>query len=211
MFPRSPFLHLKVKSNAVLKIYREVDRDIANFKSKTSLRCLPGCGHCCESPKIETTVLEFLPLVSKLHKANRISDLKKRIDVSGNSNICPLYLPAGIVSVRAAQHKGMCSEYGLRPLLCRLYGFSVVRTKDSKACLVTCSLIKDFYKARYQKALRFISNNSVFPVMNNYALKLSVIDFSLGIKQYPIKEALARAVEYIESTAGFNSMAKAGV
>lgn len=108
------------QSGAVEAIYREADAAVARFAEKSGLKCPMGCGRCCESPLIEATPLECLPLaLSLLPKSKEwlaILDVHIRTDRKLPSS-CPFYVSLGF-------GKGMCSVYEQRPLICRLFGFA---------------------------------------------------------------------------------------
>ncbi|MBS3906954.1 MAG: hypothetical protein KGZ49_07945 [Syntrophaceae bacterium] len=53
-------------SHMVLELYSEMDRQTAEFRNATGLRCLPSCGQCCESAPPEATVIELLPAAEEL-------------------------------------------------------------------------------------------------------------------------------------------------
>ena len=39
-------------SSEILEIYGEADAQTAHLSEATGLQCPPGCGRCCQSPKI---------------------------------------------------------------------------------------------------------------------------------------------------------------
>ena len=53
-------------SHRVLELYSEMNRQTAEFRTATGLRCFPGCGQCCESAMVEATVTELLPAAEEL-------------------------------------------------------------------------------------------------------------------------------------------------
>jgi uncharacterized protein len=104
----------------VYAAYKEADRSVSAFAAKAALQCPGGCGRCCESPFIEASPLECLPLAATL--IPKAEEWLARLELHLRLNrtlpsSCPFYVSFGF-------GKGFCSVYDQRPLICRLYGFA---------------------------------------------------------------------------------------
>jgi uncharacterized protein len=121
---------------AVQRTYEELDRSVSRFAEKSGLKCPGGCGRCCESPFIEATPVECLPLAqSLLPKADEWLPLLRTHVKIGRKlpSSCPFYVSFGF-------GKGFCSVYENRPLICRMYGFAAFIDKSGAEQLDSCHL-----------------------------------------------------------------------
>jgi uncharacterized protein len=173
----------------LLALYRSVERDIARFKKATGLECLSGCGACCENPRIEVTVAEFLPLAVYLYRSGQADLVLERCKEVKGKGVCVFYLPA-----RSKISPGGCRIYQLRPLLCRLFGFSAVCDKQGTPVLVTCSSIKEKFPGAIKKARQYIETTGRVPTMNFYARRLWAIEPSLSQEFVPLNSAIEQAL-----------------
>ncbi|MBC7450821.1 MAG: YkgJ family cysteine cluster protein [Cytophagales bacterium] len=171
--------------------YTALDKDLAAFQTKAKYSCISGCSKCCQSPTVEATILEMLPLAFHLYKENK-AELSYDNLLDNTSSLCALYMP-----LKTVIQKGGCSEYPYRALICRLFGNSFTRDKIGEPSLLTC---KDL-KAEYPKemdAIRLEAKEGMqVPLATNYFQKLTEIDYQLTLKQYPINEAMKLAIEMV--------------
>jgi uncharacterized protein len=181
---------LEEKSKAVEQVLQELDREIKEFQSWSSLGCKFGCGKCCFKPDIEATPLEFLPFAIHLQQIGRGEDWLDKIDNLSDDKICAILNPT-------QSGAGLCSEYPHRGLICRLFGFSARLNKYEKRELVTCAIIKTEQQASYQKAEIEINAGRPVPVMSDYYLKMHYIDPLLANDFMPINQAIKRAIEIV--------------
>lgn len=181
-------MNLEEKSKAVEKIFGELDEEIKQFQSWSSLGCQIGCGKCCFKPDIEATPLEFLPFAIQLHKIGKGEEWLTKIDHLENAKICTILNPT-------QSGAGLCSEYMYRGLICRLFGFSARTNKYEKKELVTCSLIKEKQPMEYGRALSQINEGAQIPVMSEYYLKMHYVDPTLANDFMPINHALNKAIQ----------------
>jgi Fe-S-cluster containining protein len=182
-------MHLEEKVNAVKQVFENLDQQISDFQSATSLHCKWGCGKCCFKPDIEATILEFLPFAFHLHQIGRAEEWLDRLNGS-DSSICLILNPTQASA-------GLCSEYEHRGLICRLFGYSARTNKYGKKELVTCQIIKTEQLEAYEKTAIQIDEGLPVPVMNQFYMQLHGIDFELTKDFYPINEAIKRAVETV--------------
>ncbi len=194
-------MSIEEKVKAVKKIYRLLDADVQRFKNVSGLKCLRFCSHCCEKSDITATVLEFLPLAYSLYKDNKCDEFLLRLDdmqAADNNNCILLTFPGN------REHAGRCLAYKMRPLVCRLFGFSAVLDKNSLPQLATCREIKQKYNENYLKTVHLLEKTERtvpidVPIMKNYCMMLYGIDLSLAQKYYPLDTALRMAIETVLS------------
>jgi Fe-S-cluster containining protein len=180
---------LPEKVEAVEKVFQELDAEIAQFQSATSLHCKSGCGKCCFKPDIEATILEFLPFAHHLYRQDHALDWLSKLKET-DSSVCLILNPTQAGA-------GLCSEYPYRGLICRLFGYSARTNKYGAKELVTCQIIKTEQSAAYQSAEERIKAGMPVPVMNQYYMQLHAIDPALATVYYPINEAIKKAIETV--------------
>lgn len=180
------------KTNDVLRLYEQVDGKIEEFKKASSLQCVSGCGRCCENPRISITILEVFPLACKLWQDKTAPAILDQLaDDSANKNVCVFYQPDAIVA-----GSGRCGAYLLRPLLCRLFGFSAKMDKYGNPILVTCSVMKNHCAQEYEQVKKqFYEKTLAAPRMQEYAMQLMYIDPYWAREQLPINQAIRIALE----------------
>ncbi|MCU0286329.1 MAG: YkgJ family cysteine cluster protein [Acidobacteria bacterium] len=187
---------IEQKIKEIKKIYRIIDADVLRFKKFTGLKCLRYCSHCCENPYVTATVLEFLPLAYELYQQNHCEEYLEKIKQAetGDMEDCfLLHYPPN------RENSGRCLTYKYRPLVCRLFGFSVVLDKNNLRQLVTCSGIKQKYHENYEQTVHSLETIPEAPVMKNYYMMLYGIDTGLAQKYYSLYTALEMAIETVMS------------
>ena len=182
-------MDLPEKVAAVEKVFRELDAEIAQFQSASTLHCGWGCGKCCFKPDIEATVLEFLPFALYLYGQDRALDWLSKLDDT-DSSVCLILNPTQAGA-------GLCSEYPHRGLICRLFGYSARTNKYGAKELVTCQIIKTEQAEAFRSAEEKITEGMPVPVMNQYYMQLLAIDADLATVSYPINQAIRKAIETV--------------
>lgn len=180
---------LPQKVNEVKRVYKRLDKEIADFQKSTTLHCLSGCGECCKKPDIEATPLEFLPLALQLFDEGKAETALEEIKQKKDS-LCYVFRP------HVTNFGGLCSEYPNRGLICRLFGYTARRDKEGKTELVTCKLIKEQQNEAYNQAIEDIKNGKKVVVMSDYYSRLSHIDHTL-VDFFPINKAMEKALETV--------------
>lgn len=106
----------------ILAAHADTDNRVRAFADVTRLSCPPGCGACCETPDIEATELEMLPMARFLYDSN--SGLPDPLRPGG----CALYVQTG-------PGRGRCSAYKYRPAACGASNRDVRRQRVAGAAL----------------------------------------------------------------------------
>jgi Fe-S-cluster containining protein len=171
-------------------IFSDIDRNVRIFQKKTALSCENGCGQCCLSPRVETTVLEMLPLAEDLLSTQQADIWHKKAQDASFNGPCVFYKPDAIFP-----NKGRCLVYAHRPGICRLFGFSSLINKMGKQSLVTCSIIKNKEKEKFSKVQDMINSGWEAPVMKEYSDRMYQLHPVLGCRPMPINLAFREAVE----------------
>lgn len=149
------------------QIYRECDARTGSFRRAARAGCLSGCGHCCERGQPQTTVAEVLPLAWHLWRTRTAGlwlDLIQKLPADA---LCVFYSPFLL-----SERRGGCRIYPLRPLLCRLFGFSARRDKQEVKQLVACSAIKDRDPGQFHRMQDVLAKGGDVPVMSDYANRI---------------------------------------
>ena len=180
-------------ADQVMDLYADVDRKIEQFQADTQLQCPSGCGWCCQSPEVETTPLEMLPLVLELFRRGEADTWMSRAQTAHFQGSCVFYQPDPTLA-----NQGRCQVYLWRPTLCRLFGFAAVLDKQGQPQLATCIKHKEHSPEQVQGAEGAIAQGTAHPP--NFAeitQQVTGLDPTLGQHQLPINEALAVAIERV--------------
>jgi Fe-S-cluster containining protein len=167
----------------LLSIFHKLDSHSEQFKKKTGLYCQSGCGKCCENPDVEATVLEMMPAAYELLRTKQSE--KILLELQKEEKRCVFYKKEG-------EGRGRCLNYNFRPLICRLFGFSVKKDKLGQEQIVTCSIIKSKFTDELKKA-----NLKKAPLMQDYVMKVFGLEPNLTRNQMPINVALRHALEKV--------------
>ncbi|MEH6679537.1 MAG: YkgJ family cysteine cluster protein [Sediminicola sp.] len=180
------------KVKAVLELYAQLDVEISEFRSKTALHCVEGCGKCCTKTDIEASPLEFLPWAFNEFLKGTAESTLEELKIRENP-ICMIYRPLSLLE----SSSGSCGAYAYRGLICRLFGYGAGRDKLGQLRLSTCKIIKEGQHQNYTNAATAISKGLYVPVFTDYYMNLGQIDFNLGNRIVPINMALRFALEEV--------------
>jgi Fe-S-cluster containining protein len=190
-FTVPPRHDLKDKTRALRKVFKAVDRQTTQFQKAAGIHCERGCGRCCENPNVTTTVLEMVPLALELWEKGEAERWLQKAEADSGGK-CLFYKPAPF-----QEGKGRCSIYSLRPLICRLFGFSAMHDKHGKPVFVTCPTIKKMFPGAYDNIQKRIQEGLAIPQMSDFSQGVRNIDIELGTQQIPINWAIKLALEYV--------------
>ncbi|HPF96971.1 MAG TPA: YkgJ family cysteine cluster protein [Mangrovimonas sp.] len=181
------------KVQAVERVFKGLEKDVAAFKRATDLRCVNSCGRCCTKTDIAASTIEFLPLAYHLYKQGTALEWYHKLEENTNP-VCQLFSPVYLETLG-----GMCTQYQYRGLICRLFGFSAKLDKHGVPQIVTCRTIKETFPEAYQSSVNHIAEGKTTPIMRNYYFQLQAIDSNLCTKLLPINEAIKEALKVVLS------------
>lgn len=176
----------------VRMIYQEMDHSIKRLQDATGLRCLAGCGTCCESPSVEATVIQVLPLAEEILLRQEDEKILCAIEEKEKVGdfVCILYGPGSPDS-----EKGKCTYYAYRPLVCRLFGFASRRNKFGNLEFSTCKILREKSPGPVRRADIALSEGLDIPVYQDSFYRLGAIHPDKGFRRLPINLALKAALE----------------
>ena len=193
------------KVRAVEKVFSDLEKDLASFKSASGLSCLKGCGLCCYKPNIAATTLEFLPLAYSLFKQSKAKESLEILQSRQGDTLC-----FNLIRILENETDGSCGNYQHRGLICRLFGYSAMLDKNGKPLLVTCKPIKENLSEKYNRTINEIDKGMKVPVMRDYYYRLRFIDPDLGTELLPINKAIESALKLVLGYYSYRSPRKAG-
>ncbi len=126
----------------LLKQYRRIDNDTYRLRRAAGIFCPKGCGQCCDTPRVTASVFELLPLSRAIWRTGDAYALLDSLHNIDPECTCIFYCPACTTHTH-----GRCSVYDVRPLACRLFGFSFRLNKYGTPELITCRTLKTAAKA----------------------------------------------------------------
>jgi Fe-S-cluster containining protein len=175
----------------IMDLYEQLDRDVASFVTKSGMHCPPGCGACCLSPHVETTVAEMLPLALMLFERDEVEAVIERLQESGTT--CVQY-----ESLPGQPEKGRCRSYAERPVLCRLFGYMGSRDKTGQPRYGACRILQKLEAERIQRIEGELKSGTLeIPFLAPAHERVAEIGGSLGVEMMPINRALMRAIEIV--------------
>lgn len=176
----------------VRSLFSEVDGKVEELKALTGVHCPPMCGVCCEGLKVETTLIEMMPLAEELWKNNEADIWLDTLNKAGDKFSCVFYRKDAEV-----QGNGRCLVYGTRPLICRLFGFFTIMDKNGKYDFGSCIVMKKKYPDNYQKALKMVREGDHPSNVTDYSIRVISMGAGVNSKMLPINIAAKMAIEKI--------------
>lgn len=184
-------MNLQDKALEVRQVFDELGEEIKSYLEESKLTCFSGCGFCCSNPKVNASVMEFLPLAFKLSNEGKAESFLEKLETAEN-DYCVLYKKTS-----EDGQAGFCSDYQNRGLICRLFGTSSRKNKYNENELLVCNKIKIGKQKHFQKVSEEINKGMSVPSgVNNYS-KLTNIDFDLTSAQFTINIAIKKALEEV--------------
>ena len=170
-----------------LPVYAAADDAIAAFQDATGLACPRGCGACCEEQTPFVRIADMAEIAAA-HVARGIGEVTlERARAAGDAKPCVIYEPGRL--------PGGCTEYALRPTLCRLFGFGAVRDKHGRAALAACKVHKRDTPEAAARAIAFVDGGGAVPMIADWQAAADAATDDGDLTLHPINEALARALE----------------
>ncbi|PSL02899.1 YkgJ family cysteine cluster protein [Cecembia rubra] len=185
-------MNLQEKSQEVRRVFEELDTEIKAFLEASRLTCIPGCGFCCSNPKVNASILEFLPLAFDLYDKGKAEKALEILESQDEQSLCILYK-----SISMDNTMGFCSDYVNRGLICRLFSSSYRKNKEGRKEIITCKKLKEGKKSEFEAATRLVNDNLPIPSSTGVYGELYNIDFQLTSQQFPINQAIKKAVDLV--------------
>ena len=171
-------------------VFKQLDKETGKFGKQSGLKCLTNCDLCCRKKGLEANVLEFLPFAYYLVRNNLHDAALDLLDTN----------PEHCINLATTQVPGEtagCSIYAHRGLICRLFGSSGVRDKNSKLAVYTCTHMKSEFAAEYQKTMERINSNLHIPIVSDFYFQIYYIDPQLANDYNPINISIRKAIEKV--------------
>lgn len=184
-------MNLFEKSEAVRKLFQELDEESKQFHAESGMGCISGCGFCCANPEVPASPLEFLPLAFDLFDKGLAEEIANQLAMQDQSGNCIVYR-----SQKEDVTKGFCGNYANRGLICRLFGSSARRTKYGQKELITCKILKSEKKEAYTLTSSQINMGMEIPMATGMYTRLADVDEYLA-NQYPVNQAILMALELV--------------
>ncbi len=180
------------KVRAVEKLFGALDRDIQKLRRKTGIGCIENCVHCCTTPRITATEMEFYPLAYHLYKSGQADSMIARIEQIDNVTICPILNHLTVDGSRAG-----CSMYEHRGLICRLFAYNYETDKHGRRRLSACKPIRLAQPTQLDTANKILAEKVLGPRASGYYSRLQFIDLNRTRELYPIGQAIRQAIETV--------------
>lgn len=184
-------MNLFEKSEAVRKLFQELDEESKQFHAESGMSCISGCGFCCANPEIPASPLEFLPLAFDLFEKGIAEEIANQLALQDKLGNCIVYR-----SQKEDVTKGFCGNYANRGLICRLFGASARKTKYGQKELITCKILKSEKKEAYMSTASKINMGMEIPMATAMYTRLADVDEYLA-NQYPVNQAILMALELV--------------
>ncbi|MDP2337276.1 MAG: YkgJ family cysteine cluster protein [Bacteroidota bacterium] len=178
------------KIRKIERIFKQLDKETEKFSKQSGLTCLTNCNLCCMKKGLEANVLEFLPLAYYLVKNSLHEAALDLLDTD----------PEHCINLAKTQIQGVtegCSNYEHRGLICRLFGNSAVKVKNTKLAVYTCALMKNEYPEEFKLSMERINNGMNIPVVSDYYYQVYFIDSQLANDYNPINVSIQKAIEQV--------------
>jgi len=193
-------LRIKKHAEDVAALFKEIDQAQAEFASASGIACLPGCGKCCYNPEIEISPLEVYPWALEIIKRGEAEKYLELLAGHGSA-VCFFYRydlndPT----------QGCCDNYHFRPLLCRLFGCSILPDKFGDPRPVLCKLVKKADPDLENRVTQLTKKGINAPVFNTYYTRLAGIDHFFGNARLPINRAFADTLQKISYLAELETL-----
>jgi uncharacterized protein len=175
----------------VLEVYALLDAAVAAFAGRSGLSCPQGCGHCCLTESVEATILECLPLAFLLFRTGQVDQVLQQLAEHGADKHCVLYRP----DLTRAGLWG-CSQYGMRPVVCRLFGFAGNPDREGLGRLAMCRVMKEAVEWEHFELVTD-DPSAPMPLFAEAGLRITALHPALGTDRLPMNDALRQAISKV--------------
>lgn len=178
------------KIRKVQQVFNQLDKETEKYGRQSNMKCLTNCSLCCHKKGLEANVLEFLPLAYYLVKNNLHEEALDLLDTN----------PEHCINLAKSQVPGLtagCGKYEHRGMVCRLFGFSGIKDKNSKLAIYTCSHMKEHYPQEFKSALERINAGMEIPMVTDFYYQIYFIDTHMANDYNPINVSIRKAIEKV--------------
>jgi len=176
------------KIRQVERVFKRLDKETGQFSKQSGLKCVTNCNLCCLKAGLEANVL--LPLAYYLVKNNLHEAALDLLDTNPEHCI-------NLTKKQVPGHTEGCSIYEHRGLICRLFGFSGVRDKNSKLAVYTCTHMKNEFPAEFKLATERINAGMNIAVVPDFYYQIYFIDNQMANDYNPINVSIRKAIEKV--------------
>ena len=170
---------------AVQSLYSKLDKAQGRFAKTFDVSCPHGCGSCCEHFFPDITMAEAEYLAMGILFEGREEEVLEKLHSIKDRTSCPLY---------RKDNPYHCSVHAVRPLICRLFGFSAVRDKNGHPAFADC---KWNTKVLNLKTQDLEAHTEDLAIMGDYGMAMEEIQPE-DPSTYPLDEALEKAIYKIK-------------
>jgi Fe-S-cluster containining protein len=174
-------------------VYAELEEQMAHFKRVARIDCLSKCQRCCETAgSVEASPFEMLPLSIHLWKKGKAEAFLEQLMKVDPEGPCIL-----LNRDPALSSKGGCRYYSLRPLICRLFGFSAISDKYGNPKIALCKPLKELNPEIEDRINERIQEGLKVLVIPHFSRQVAFIHPNLGKDLYSINYSLRQALEIV--------------
>ena len=184
----------------IMDFYSGLDGRIKRFQQDIheetgqALSCKTGCGKCCLSAEVESTPYECIPMARALIDSggSLAEDVLAKLEDTQLEPQCLFYMRQSSDDLGL----GRCTMYATRPLICRLFGFAAVRSKQGRQGVTLCTVMKEEMPEMVTATREAVSKGTVIsaPVYHLEWSELHAMAAGWQTKVMPINRAFAEAL-----------------
>lgn len=174
-------------------VYADLEEQMARFKRGARIDCLNKCQKCCETAGVvEASPFEMLPLSIYLWKKGKAESLLEQLTKTDREGPCIL-----LNRNPSLFSEGGCRYYSLRPLICRLFGFSAISDKYGNPKIALCKPLKELNAEIEDRINERIQGGLKVPLIPHLSQQVAFIHPNLGKDLYSINDSLRQALEIV--------------
>ena len=134
----------------------------------------------------------MLPLALKLWSTREGDRWLEKLNMPGSTNRCVFFYPQ-----KKNPHRGRCQAYELRPLICRLFGFSFTKNKQGDTVYGGCKVINRADPRLKTRVKELLGRDPRFLTMTDLSIRLCGLGTARDHELIPINQAAKIALEKI--------------
>ena len=184
-------------------LFARFDAQTLQFAKDSGLACPPRCGACCQTPDMEASAAEMLPMAYQLWCSGEAEALYDRL----RNHVGPACF--FFQAYPEEQGAGRCTLYEKRPSLCRLFGYVAFQTKHKTISYRGCRRLQTDQAQLWQDVQEFIAEGHLVPPLMACAQQ-ELADLTGGLyrERMPLARALAKAIEILSLQLSWESASR---